>query len=41
MTWIVDWTEELDETTKEVVDSAYEGVDERQLLLFVLIQRPS
>jgi hypothetical protein len=41
MTWIVDWTEELDETTKEVMDSAYEGVDEHQLFLRVLIQRLS
>jgi len=39
VTWIVDWAEELDETTKEVTDSAYEGFDERQLFLLVLIQR--
>jgi len=41
VTWIVDWAEELYETTKEVTDSAYEGFDERQLFLLVLIQRRS
>ena len=41
MTGIVDWTAEWDETTKEVIDSAHGGVDERQLFLLVLIQRLS
>jgi len=39
VTWIVDWMEESDKAAKEVTGSNYESVDERQLFLFVLIQR--
>ena len=41
VTWIVDWAEESGEATKEAADSNYEGVDERQLFLFMPIQRLS
>jgi len=41
VTWIVDWAAESGEATQEVMDSNYEGVEERQLFLSVLIQRLS